>query len=392
MLIGGRNPMLCPIWAAGQWGVFANKHSPFCSLRGQASIRGTENPWWEWRYDTSVYPTNADVPAGLYHPIKCQAEEALRSRAQPAVAGTDTLTAGTICDTCFVRSSECTSPSDNNAANISVTTGRFKRGDRVVVEGHAGLGTVRFVDKHHKGGQKRIGVELDTAPEGAAYSDAVDCGKYFECTPKHGVLVQPKKVTLALCVVTTTPVSCFKMKADLYNTSRSMDKTNYSMAAADNHGGFTDSTGSLSPASTIMFVSRRPLGIKLISAGFHVYVRTAKAGGNAAAEFGRHHVTVETGLRFMNINNKDVTGSIEDVRSALWAAGRTGIVKIIFAKDRHGYETAVKTAVCDADRLAGALLGPCTAGIPCQTCHPDWPCTEATAEPSPVARVDRWTF
>lgn len=72
----------------------------------------------------------------------------------------------------------------------------IQNGSRVLVEGYATVGTLRFYGAHHANKGKRCGVELDEP-----------CGKnngtvgghvYFTCKPMHGVLVAPYKVSEAL--------------------------------------------------------------------------------------------------------------------------------------------------------------------------------------------------
>ena len=114
-------------------------------------------------------------------------------------------------------------------------------------------------------------------------------------------------------------------------------------------------------AITIML--RKPLGITLLTHGHHCYVGSAKDGGGAATEFGRHDVGPDSGLRFKFINGHDVHISGHDVASALKAGGRTGTVKIVFALDPVGHQQAKEAKEQGTD-------GPSTVSSP-----PSWPST-----------------
>lgn len=78
------------------------------------------------------------------------------------------------------------------------TRATFKKADigkRVTVQGYEGVtGTIRFVGKHVVEKTLRVGVELDK-PVGKS-NGTVKGHSYFECSPKHGILIKPGKVTL----------------------------------------------------------------------------------------------------------------------------------------------------------------------------------------------------
>ena len=99
-------------------------------------------------------------------------------------------------------------------------------------------------------------------------------------------------------------------------------------------------TREIRKTQSITISLRKPLGITLLTHGRHCYVATVSDGGSAAAEFGRHGVGPDSGLRFKKINGTDVHISEHDVTSALKAGGRTGTAKIIFTLDPVGYRQA----------------------------------------------------